>query len=108
VQQGCNYKIGVSAISCVGNKHCDLQQMINIGLPSGAFPTLMYVPPRGCVSGLEHLEPFLHLRFPPRSFTTRCERAPCAMNLLAAAVTGSVPTTAELDATQFQDGRVAR
>jgi hypothetical protein len=56
-------EIGIFAARGIGDQHGDFDQMVDVGLLGGSFSPLMHMPPPSSVSGLEHLEPFLHLVF---------------------------------------------
>jgi hypothetical protein len=44
--------ISIAPTGCLCHKHCDFEQMIDVGLLSRTLATMMYVPAGGGISGL--------------------------------------------------------
>jgi hypothetical protein len=52
----CSYdEIRILALRGIGNQHCDFDKMIDIRLLRRALPTLVHMPPRRRIGGLEYL-----------------------------------------------------
>jgi hypothetical protein len=59
MQQGCDYKIRVFAVSCLGDQRRNFEQVIDVGLRSAALAALVNVPLCRRVGGSEYCNPLL-------------------------------------------------